>query len=107
MSSYTLKVEFLDRLEHISKNIQDRISLTTQQYNRVVRLGFTIIDLYLEQGKSIKLFPNMEKLIYYILFLLGIDINNNITIDSETDLVISKLFNIAMEKNLISYISKL
>jgi hypothetical protein len=107
MSSYTLKVEFLDRLEHLSKNIQDRISLATDQYNRVVRIAFTIIDLYIDHGYSIKLFPNMEKLVYYILSFLGIETNGNTTIDIETYLAINKLLNIAMEKNLILYISKL
>jgi hypothetical protein len=57
MSSYTLKVEFLDRLEHITKNIEDRVSLNTDQYNRVVRIGFNIIDLYIENAGSVDFRP--------------------------------------------------
>jgi hypothetical protein len=49
----------------------------------------------------------MEKLVYYIVSFLGIGTNGNTTIDIETYLAINKLLNIAMEKNLILYISKL
>lgn len=113
MSSYTLKVEFLDRLEHITKNIEDRVSLNTDQYNRVVRIGFDIIDLYIEKGHSTKEFPNMEKYIYYILFFLGFEYKKYISIDNEADIAISKLFTMAstfgllIGKNKIHYVSKL
>ena len=105
MSSYTLKLELLDKLDYLTKN--NNIYIDNINYNKIVRLGFLLIDVYLEEHSS-KVFPNMLYLIKYIVVFLGIDLDEQLfklgDQELKNNIAIDDIFHSAINKNRLTHI---